>query len=91
LAKAISMASMKLFGASTPSPPYFQPHHSIERGAIVKAGAVEEESAVREIEEIALRSNVVYQFAEMKLSQIIPASSSATHVPSSPSSTDRPR
>ena len=88
LAKAISMASMKLFGASTPSPPYLQSYHPIERGAMVKAGGgVEEETTVREIEEIALRSNVVYQFAEMKLSQIMPAS---TGVPSSPS-TDRRR
>jgi serine/threonine-protein kinase ULK/ATG1 len=56
---------------------------------MVKAGAgLEEESAVREIEEIALRSNVVYQFAEMKLSQIIPTSSSSGGgaAPSSPSS-----
>ena len=91
LAKAISMASMKLFGASTPSPPYFQPHHPVERGAMVKAGAAEEETSVREIEDIALRSNVVYQFAEMKLSQIIPAASSGTNFPLSPSSSDRRR
>ena len=91
LAKAISIASMKLFGASTPSPPYLQSYHPIERGAVVKAGGgVEEETAVREIEEIALRSNVVYQFAEMKLLQIMPASSSSTGAPSSPS-TDRRR
>ena len=38
---------------------------------------MEEESAVREIEDVALRSNVIYQFAEMKLSQIIPSSSSS--------------
>lgn len=90
LAKAISMASMKLFGASTPSPPYL-PFHPIERGTMVKAGGVEEETAVREIEEIALRSNVVFQFAEMKLSQIMPSSSSSAGVPSSPSTTDRRR
>ena len=90
LAKAISMASMKLFGASTPSPPYLQSYHPVERGAMVKTGGVEEETAVREIEEIALRSNVVYQFAEMKLLQIMPASSS-TGVPSSPLTTDRRR
>jgi len=54
---------------------------------MVKAGGVEEETAVREIEEIALRSNVVYQFAEMKLLQIMPASSSSGGgLPSSPSS-----
>jgi serine/threonine-protein kinase ULK2 len=76
LAKAISMASMKLFGPSSPSPPYQQIYHQGERGAVIKAGAVEEETSVREIEEIALRSNVVYQFAEMKLSQVIPSSSS---------------
>lgn len=82
LAKAISMASMKLFGSSTPSPPYL--HALPERGAVVKAAGVEEETSVRQIEEIALRSNVVYQFAEMKLSQIMPVSAS-TAVPSSPS------
>ena len=90
LAKAISMASMKLFGASSPSPPYLQSYnHPNDRGTMVKAGGgLEEESAVREIEEVALRSNVVYQFAEMKLSQIIPTSSSSGGggVPSSPSS-----
>lgn len=91
LAKAISMASMKLFGASTPSPPYFQQHHPVERGAIVKAGGFEEETAVREIEEFALRSDVVHQFAEMKFFQIMPASSSGTNVPPTPSSSDRRR
>ena len=86
LAKAISMASMKLFGAPSPSPPYPQPYHPNDRGAMVKAtGGLEEETAVREIEDIALRSNVVYQFAEMKLSQIIPISTSSS-IPSSPSS-----
>lgn len=94
LAKAISMASMKLFGTSSPSPPYLQTHHPVERGAIIKAGSggVEEETAVREIEEVALRSNVIYQFAEMKLSQIIPTSlTSSAGVPSSPSPIDRRR
>jgi len=94
LAKAISMASMKLFGASNPSPPYIQSYHPNDRGTIVKSSGgwagLEEESAVREIEDIALRSNVVYQFAEMKLSQIIPISSSSGGagggIPSSPSS-----
>lgn len=84
LAKAISMASMKLFGASSPSPPYHQPYHPYERGAIVKAGGVEDETAIREIEEIALRANVVYQFAEMKFIQIMPAKSTST-----PSTSDR--
>ena len=87
LAKAISMASMKLFGASSPSSPHLPSYHPNDRGTMVKAGGVEEETAVREIEEIALRSNVVYQFAEMKLLQIMPASSSSGGgVPSSPSS-----
>ena len=90
LAKAISMASMKLFGPSSPSPPYQQLYHPIERGAMIKAGVAEEESAVREIEEIALRSNVVYQFAEMKLSQVIPPSSSTASA-SSPSTPERRR
>jgi serine/threonine-protein kinase ULK/ATG1 len=82
---------MKLFG--TPSPTYLQ-NYPVERGAIVKAGGIEEETAVREIEEIALRSNVVFQFAEMKLLQIMPSSSSSTvggGVSSSPSTTERRR
>lgn len=80
LAKAISMASIKLFGVSSASPPYTQSYVPNDRGTIVKAtngGSMEEESAVREIEDVALRSNVIYQFAEMKLSQIIPSSSSS--------------
>ena len=89
LAKAISMASMKLFGANSPSPPYQNVYYA-ERGAVVKVGAAEEESAVREIEEVALRSNVVYQFAEMKLSQVIPPSSSTGSV-NSPSTAERRR
>lgn len=88
LAKAISMASMKLFGASSASPPYLQSH---DRTAVIKAPSsltgAEEESAMREIEDVAQRSNVVYQFAEMKLFQVIPLSSSTgTNPPSSPSS-----
>lgn len=87
LAKAISMASMKLFGASSASPPYLPSYYPNDRGTMVKAGGVEEETAVRLIEEIALRSNVIYQFAEMKLLQIMPTlSSSSGGVPSSPSS-----
>jgi serine/threonine-protein kinase ULK2 len=78
LAKAISMASIKLFGASSPSPPYQHMFHPVERGAVIKVGAAEEEAAVKEIEEIALRSNVVYQFAEMKLSQVVPPSSTGS-------------
>jgi serine/threonine-protein kinase ULK2 len=92
LAKAISMASMKLFGSSTPSPPYPQ-SYPVERGTMVKAGGIEEEIAVREIEDIALRSNVVFQFAEMKLLQIMRSSSSSGGgvIPSSPSALDRRR
>lgn len=69
LAKAISMASMKLFGSSSPSPPYY---HPVDRNAVIKVSGIEDESAMREIEDVALKSNVVYQFAEMKLSQIVP-------------------
>jgi len=86
LAKAISIASMKLFGASSASPPYVPSH---DRTAIMKATsaiAPEEEAALREIEDIAQRSNVIYQFAEMKLFQVIPLSSSSGNPPSSPSS-----
>ena len=92
LAKAISIASMKLFGSTTPSPPYIQSYPA-ERGTMVKAGGLEEESAVREIEDIALRSNVVYQFAEMKLLQIMPTTSSSSTggVPLSPTTADRRR
>jgi serine/threonine-protein kinase ULK/ATG1 len=82
LAKAISMASMKLFGASSPSPPYLPYSHPTTDRAIVKAGGVEEETAIKEIEDVALRSNVVYQFGEMKFSQIMPASSSTESCPS---------
>ena len=86
LAKAISMASMKLFGASNASPPYVPSH---DRTAVMKATsaiAPEEEAALREIEDIAQRSHVIFQFAEMKLFQVIPLSSSSGNPPSSPSS-----
>jgi serine/threonine-protein kinase ULK2 len=78
LAKAISMASLKLFGQNTPSPPFPVAYHTVQGGAMIKAGSAEEESSVKEIEEIALRSNVIYQFGEMKLSQVIGPSPSST-------------
>ena len=78
LAKAISMASMKLFGTQVRLTPYL-PSYVPTIGAqwSKHSGGMEEETAVRLIEDVALRSNVVYQFAEMKLLQIIPTSSSS--------------
>ncbi|KAK9316255.1 kinase-like domain-containing protein [Lipomyces starkeyi] len=85
LAKALSMASARLFGkaeGSIPlpgSPPF--PYGRSSRGSTppkdVHPIDDREMSVILQIEDLAAKSNVVYQFAQVKFSQLLPSTPSS--------------
>ncbi|KAI5779529.1 hypothetical protein EDC01DRAFT_303917 [Geopyxis carbonaria] len=92
LAKALELANLRLFGVSlsppnqsppamqSPFPPYVGP------GSLVLVGnggnmAEEDMIALQTIEESASRSDVVYNFAEVKFAQLIPAAPTSAPAP----------
>ncbi|KAK9324176.1 hypothetical protein V1517DRAFT_74936 [Lipomyces orientalis] len=85
LAKALSMASARLFGrgeGSVPlsgSPPY--PYGRSSRGSTppkdVHPIDDREMGVILHIEDLAAKSNVVYQFAHVKFSQLLPSTPSS--------------
>ena len=87
LAKAISLASMKLFGGS---PPLGFPSRRLQQHqqqvilwsgsgtACEQAADQVEERAILRIEDLAKQSYAIFTFAETKVSQIVPSDSTTT-------------
>ncbi|RIB16110.1 kinase-like domain-containing protein [Gigaspora rosea] len=76
LAKALSVASTRLFGTGN-SPPSWSDKYSKHKGNMITfpndvAIDPEEESVVKKIEDYARKAHVVYQFANTKLDQLLP-------------------
>ncbi|CAG8739294.1 1147_t:CDS:2, partial [Dentiscutata heterogama] len=76
LAKALSVASTRLFGTGN-SPPSWTDKYSKQKGNMITFQNdvtidPEEEAVVKKIEDYARKAHVVYQYANTKLDQLLP-------------------
>lgn len=91
LARALSMASARLFGTrmdSTGATTKISPPQFAQQMTIPSTIDVDERRVIKQLETLAKRANVVFLFAEVKYAQFVPASAQrgTPPLPTSPSS-----